>query len=142
MVTRPLKEECMIQEHAYTELAPAPVGPYAQGCKASGFIFVSGQGPLDPTTGELRGPDIASQTRQALTNIRSILKSMRASLKDVVKTTVIITNANDFAAMNEVYKEFFTEPYPARTTFIGQFVTPGTLVEIDVTAQTDKWHWE
>lgn len=132
----------MIQEYANTELAPTPVGPYAQACKASGFIFVSGQGPLDPATGKLCSPGIASQTRQALTNVRSILKSMRASMKDVVKTTVILANANDFAAMNDVYKEFFAEPYPARTTFIGQFVIPGMLVEIDATAQTDKWHWE
>ncbi|MCK9356739.1 MAG: Rid family detoxifying hydrolase [Dehalococcoidia bacterium] len=132
----------MIQEQGFTELAPRPVGPYSQGCKSAGFVFVSGQGPLDPATGRICAPDIASQTRQVLTNIRHILTSMRATMKDVVKTTVIITDAKDFAAMNEVYKEFFAEPYPARTTFIGQLVIPGMLVEIDATAQTDKWHWE
>jgi 2-iminobutanoate/2-iminopropanoate deaminase len=132
----------MMKEQGYTELAPTPKGPYSQGCKAAGFVFVSGQGPFDPATGKLCGPDIAAQTRQTLTNIQNILKSMRATMKDVVKTTVIITDANDFAAMNEVYKEFFAEPYPARTTFIGQLVLPGMRVEIDATAQTDKWHWE
>lgn len=131
-----------MKEPGYTNQAPSPIGPYSQSCKAAGFVFVSGQGPLDPATGKLVGPDIASQTTQVLTNIRNILTSMRATMKDVVKTTVIITDAKDFAAMNEIYKEFFTEPYPARTTFIGQLVMPGMLVEIDATAQTDKWHWE
>lgn len=131
-----------MKEQGYTDLAPAPVGPYSQGCKAAGFIFVSGQGPIDPVTGRLFGNDIAGQTRQTLLNIQHILESMRATMKDVVKTTVIITDAKDFAAVNEVYKEFFTEPYPARTTFVSQLVMPGMLVEMDAVAQTDKWHWE
>ncbi len=131
-----------MKERGYSEHAPAPIGPYSQGCKAGGFVFVSGQGPFDPATGKLCGPGIAEQTRQTLTNIQNILTSMRATMKDVVKTTVIITDPKDFQAMNEVYKDFFAEPYPARTTFIGQLVVPGMKVEIDATAQTDKWHWE
>ena len=131
-----------MKEPGYSELAPAAIGPYSQGCRAGDMVFVSGQGPLDPANGRLCSPDIAEQTRQTLTNIQNILKSMHATMQDVVKTTVVLTDMKDFAAMNEVYKEFFSAPYPARICFGGQLIVPGMLVEIDAVAQTDKWHWE
>ena len=127
-----------MKEQGYTDLAPAPMGPYSQGCKAAGFIFVSGQGPIDPATGRLFGNDIAGQTRQTLLNIQHILESMRATMKDVVKTTVIITDAKDFAAVNEVYKEFFSEPYPTRMTYGTVLTVPGMKVEMDAIAYVGK----
>ena len=90
-----------------TTNAPAAIGPYSQGVRVGGFVFVSGQLPIDPATGEFAGEDIASQTRQSLANIQNILASDGLTMANVVKTTVLMKNIGDFGAMNEVYATFF-----------------------------------
>ncbi|MBR7057273.1 MAG: RidA family protein [Stomatobaculum sp.] len=120
-----------------TKNAPAAIGPYSQGVKAGKTIYVSGQIPIDPATGEFAGQDIETQTRQSLTNIKNILKEAGADMSDVVKTTVLLKDIADFAAMNKVYAEFFTEPYPARAAFQVAAIPKGALVEIEAVAVTD-----
>ena len=105
--------------------------------KAGKTIYVSGQIPIDPATGEFAGQDIETQTRQSLTNIKNILKEAGADMSDVVKTTVLLKDIADFAAMNKVYAEFFTEPYPARAAFQVAAIPKGALVEIEAVAVTD-----
>ena len=118
----------------HTDNAPAAIGPYSQAIVAGDTVYVSGQLPVDPSTGNFAGDDIASQTRQSLTNIRNILESGGFSMKDVVKTTVLLANIADFTAMNEVYAEFFEEPYPARAAFQVAAIPKGALVEIEAVA--------
>lgn len=118
----------------HTEHAPAAIGPYSQAVKAGNIIYISGQLPVIPATGEFSGPDIASQTRQSLTNIQNILKEAGADMSKVVKTTVLLADIKDFAAMNAVYAEFFTEPYPARAAFQVAAIPKGALVEIEAVA--------
>ena len=101
--------------------------------QATPFTF-PGQIPIDPATGEFAGQDIKTQTRQSLTNISNILAAAGASMADVVKTTVLLNDIADFAAMNEVYAEFFTEPYPARAAFQAAGIPKGALVEIECVA--------
>jgi 2-iminobutanoate/2-iminopropanoate deaminase len=120
-----------------TKNAPAAIGPYSQGIKAGKTIYVSGQIPIDPATGEFAGQDIETQTRQSLTNIKNILKEAGADMSDVVKTTVLLKDIADFAAMNKVYAEFFTEPYPARAAFQVAAIPKGALVEIEAVAVTE-----
>lgn len=120
-----------------TKKAPAAIGPYSQGIRAGKTIYVSGQLPIDPATGEFAGTDIASQTRQSLENIRNILKEAGAEMSDVVKTTVLLKNISDFAAMNQVYAEFFKEPYPARAAFQVAAVPKDALLEIEAVAVTE-----
>ncbi len=115
-----------------TEKAPMPIGPYSQGLVVGSRIYVAGQGPLDVESGKV--PEgVSSQTRQVLTNIRTILEAGGSSMDEVVKTTVHLADLKDFEAFNAVYKEFFTEPYPVRTTVGSQLY--GILVEIDVIAE-------
>lgn len=118
----------------HTENAPAAIGPYSQAVQAGNLLFVSGQLPIDPATGAFAGEDIASQTRQSLTNIRSILEKAGYSCADVVKTTVLLANIEDFAAMNAVYAEFFTESCPARAAYAVKDIPKGALVEIEAIA--------
>ena len=120
-----------------TKNAPAAIGPYSQGIKAGKTIYISGQIPIDPVTGEFAGQDIETQTRRSLTNIKNILKEAGADMSDVVKTTVLLKDIADFAAMNKVYAEFFTEPYPARAAFQVAAIPKGALVEIEAVAVTD-----
>ena len=120
-----------------TKRAPAAIGPYSQGIRAGNTVYVSGQIPIDPATGEFAGADIETQTRQSLTNIRNILEEAGASMKDVVKTTVLLKDIADFAAMNKVYAEFFSEPYPARAAFQVAAIPKGALVEIEAVAVTE-----
>ena len=116
-----------------TEKAPAAIGPYSQAIEVGGLVFASGQLPIDPNTGTF--PEgIKAQTRQALTNAQEILKAVGTDMKHVVKTTVLLADIADFAAMNEVYAEFFTEPYPARSAFAVKSVPKGALVEIECIA--------
>ncbi len=119
-----------------TEAAPVPVGPYSQGVVASGpFLFAAGQVGLDPKTGKLAGEDIASQTRQALLNLKAVLEAGGTSLANVVKTTVFLADMKDFAAMNEVYREFFaTDPAPARSCVQVAGLPLNALVEIEAVA--------
>ena len=121
----------------HTDQAPAAIGPYSQGIKAGNTIYVSGQLPIDPATGAFAGEDIASQTRQSLTNIREILKAAGTDMSAVVKTTVLLSDIADFAAMNAVYAEFFSEPFPARAAFQVAAVPKGAKVEIEAIAVTD-----
>ena len=117
-----------------TPAAPAAIGPYSQGVAAGNMAFVSGQLPIDPATGEFAGPDIVSQTRQSLTNVKNILEAADYALTDVVKTTVLLADIADFAAMNAVYAEFFTENCPARACFAVKDLPKGALVEIEAIA--------
>ncbi len=121
----------------HTEKAPAAIGPYSQAVLAGKTVYVSGQLPVDPSTGEFAGTDIASQTKQSLTNIKNILEAEGYSMKDVVKTTVLLADIKDFAAMNEVYAGFFEAPFPARAAFQVAAVPKGALVEIEAVAVKD-----
>ena len=118
----------------FTSNAPAAIGPYSQAVCAGGFVYVSGQIPLDPATGEFAGPDIRTQTRQSLKNIAAILAAAGSGMDRVVKTTVLLKDIGDFAAMNEVYAEAFTAPYPARAAFEAAALPKGALVEIECVA--------
>lgn len=117
-----------------TAAAPAAIGPYSQAIKAGNTIYVSGQLPIDPATGEFAGSDIASQTRQSLTNMKNILAEAGTDMSAVVKTTVLLADIADFAAMNAVYAEFFAAPYPARAAFQVACLPKNALVEIECVA--------
>lgn len=117
-----------------TSNAPSAIGPYSQAVQAGDFVYVSGQLPIDPATGEFAGEDVASQTRQSLANIRSILESGGLTMENVVKTTVLLQHIGDFGAMNEVYGTFFEGQYPARAAFEVAAIPRGALVEIEAVA--------
>lgn len=117
-----------------TEKAPAAIGPYSQGIEANGMVFLSGQLPIDATTGAFPEGGIKEQTRQSLQNAKSILQSAGLDMKNVVKTTVLLSDINDFVAMNEVYSDFFEQPYPARSAFAVRDLPKGALVEIEMIA--------
>lgn len=117
-----------------TTQAPAAIGPYSQAIEANGFVYASGQLPIDPATGVFAEGGIKEQTRQSLTNAQNILKEAGTGLSHVVKTTVFLSDIANFAPMNEVYAEFFTEPYPARSAVAVRDLPKGALVEIEVIA--------
>ena len=123
-----------MKEIVATSNAPAAIGPYSQAIQAGNTVYVSGQLPIDPATGAFAGADIAAQTRQSLTNIRSILAEAGYSMTDVVKTTVLLADIADFAAMNAVYAEFFAAPFPARAAFQVAALPKNALVEIECVA--------
>jgi 2-iminobutanoate/2-iminopropanoate deaminase len=117
-----------------TDNAPKPIGPYSQAIIAQGkFVFISGQIPLTPD-GNLAGDDIQTQTRQAILNIKAILESLGASLKNVVKTTVLLKDLNHFSEMNKVYEEFFGDVNPARAAFQVARLPKDVLIEIEAIA--------
>jgi len=118
-------------EAVATAAAPAAIGPYSQAVKAGGFLFVSGQIPLDPATGALVDGDVRAQTRRVLENLGGILTAAGASFDRVVKTTVYLVDMNDFSAMNEVYSTFFGTPAPARATVQVGRLPKDVRVEID-----------
>ena len=118
-----------------TKKAPAAIGPYSQAIAAGGLIFVSGQLPIDPATGSFPEGGVEAQTRQSLTNIKAILEEAGSGLDKVVKTTVLLADMGDFAAMNGVYSEFFGNPYPARCAFAVKTLPKGALVEIECVAE-------
>lgn len=118
----------------HSEQAPAAIGPYSQAIQADNTLYISGQLPVDPATGVFAGEDIAAQTRQSLTNIGNILKAAGYDYCDVVKTTVLLKDISEFAAMNAVYSEFFAEPYPARAAFQVAALPKGGRVEIEAVA--------
>lgn len=118
----------------HTDNAPAAIGPYSQAILAGNTIYVSGQLPIDPATGAFAGEDITAQTRQSLLNIQAILAEAGADMSNVVKTTVLLANIADFAAMNAVYAEFFTAPFPARAAFQAAALPKNALVEIECVA--------
>jgi 2-iminobutanoate/2-iminopropanoate deaminase len=120
-----------------TEQAPAAIGPYSQGMAAAGFLFVSGQVPLDPSRGEMVSGEIEEQVERVLRNLKAILESGGAALGSVVKTTVYLADLGDFARMNEVYARFFGADPPARSTVEVSGLPRGARVEIDAIALLD-----
>ncbi len=117
---------------------PAPRGPYSPAVRAGDFIYVSGQVPVDPVTQHVINGDAATETRQVLKNVQMVLEGCGASMQDVVKCNVYLADGKDFAAMNEVYVEFFGNAKPARTTVAVAFALPGLKVEIDAIAYKPK----
>ncbi len=118
----------------HTNNAPAAIGPYSQAIEVNGFIFASGQIPIDPKTGNFVEGGIKEQTAQALTNAGNILKEAGTDLAHVVKTTVYLADMADFAAMNEVYATFFSQPFPARSAVAVKDLPKGARVEVEVLA--------
>lgn len=118
----------------HTDKAPAAVGPYSQAIEANGFIFASGQLPIDPSTNAFAEGGVKEQIRQSLTNARNVLAAAGVDLSHVVKTTVFLSDMDNFAAMNEVYAEFFKEPYPARSAIAVKALPKGALVEVECIA--------
>lgn len=118
----------------HTNNAPAAIGPYSQAIEVNGFVFASGQIPINPATGEIAEGGIKEQTRQALTNASKIMEEAGLSLADVIKTTVFMADMNDFAAMNEVYATFFKEPFPARSAVAVKTLPKNVLVEVECIA--------
>ena len=117
-----------------TSKAPAAIGPYSQAIQVGNLLYASGQIPIDPSTGSIVDGGIKEQTRQSLLNIQAILEEAGLSFANVVKTTVFLADINDFADMNGVYAEFFSEPYPARSAVAVKSLPKGALVEIEVVA--------
>ena len=118
-----------------TKKAPAAIGPYSQAIQVGNLVYTSGQIPIDPSTGAFVEGGIKEQTRQSLTNVKAILEEAGLSISNVVKTTVFMADMGDFAEMNAVYAEFFSEPYPARSAVAVKTLPKGALVEIEVVAE-------
>ncbi len=118
-----------------TEGAPAAIGPYSQAVESDGWIFTAGQIGLDPRTGEFVGPGVEVQARQALENLGAVLEAAGVDLEDAVKTTVFLADMDDYAAVNEIYAEFFSPPYPARSAVEAAELPRGARVEIEVVAR-------
>lgn len=119
----------------HTSKAPAAIGPYSQAVEAGGFLFSAGQIGLIPKTGEFAGTDIETQARQVFENLGAILEEAGVSFADVVKTTVYLENMAEFPLVNAIYAEYFTEPYPARSTVAVVGLPKGARVEIDIVAR-------
>ena len=118
----------------HTDNAPKALGPYSQAIEAGGMVFASGQVPIDPATDQFVEGGIKEQTRQSLINAQNILREAGTDLHHVVKTTVFLSDMDNFAAMNEVYAEFFQQPYPARSAVAVNMLLIGALVEIECIA--------
>ncbi len=118
----------------HTDKAPKAIGPYSQAIEANGFVFASGQLPVDPMTGEFAPGGIKEQTRQSLLNAQSVLEAAGLTLSHVVKTTVFLSDMANFADMNEVYSQFFKEPFPARSAVAVKTLPKNALVEIECIA--------
>ncbi len=123
-----------MKQEVMTDKAPKAIGPYSQGVVASGFVFVSGQIPLDPATGELVTGPIEDQARQVLKNVAAVLDAAGSSLDKVVKASVFLQDMNDFARINAVYGEFFKAPYPARAAVQVARLPRDVGIEIEVIA--------
>lgn len=114
---------------------PKAIGPYSAFCDAGDFVFCSGQIPLDPASGEIVGTSASEQAEQALKNVRGVLQAAGLDMKNVIKTTVFLSDINDFASVNEVYAKHFCEPYPARSAVQVGALPKGAKVEIEVIAK-------
>lgn len=123
-----------MKEIISTDKAPGAIGPYSQAVKTGGFVFCSGQIPIDPATGEFVSNEVAEQTDQVLRNLSAVLEAAGSSLNEVVKTTVFLADMNDFAAMNEVYGRYFSENKPARATVQAARLPRDARVEIECVA--------
>lgn len=121
-----------------TQNAPAAIGPYSQATKAGNYLFVSGQLPIDPLTGEFAGSDITAQTQQSLKNLKAIVEASGMNIEDIVKVVVYLCDMNNFAAMNAVYSTVFTSNYPARVAIEVARLPKDALVEIEATAFKNK----
>ena len=117
-----------------TSSAPAAIGPYSQAVKAGGFLYISGQLPINPQAGKIEAADISAQTEQVFVNISAILTAAGYSFADVVKSTVFLSDISNFAEMNEVYKRYYKDECPARSAFAVKALPMGALVEIETTA--------
>ncbi|PHR74433.1 MAG: reactive intermediate/imine deaminase [Arcobacter sp.] len=115
--------------------APSAIGPYSQATEVGGLIYISGQLPIDATTGKFLGSDIKSQAKQSLENIKHILEEAGTSMSNVVKTTILLKDINDFAAVNEIYATYFSAPYPARATYEVSKLPLDALIEIESIAK-------
>ena len=118
----------------HSDNAPKALGPYSQAIEVNGFVFTSGQIPIDPATDNFVEGGIKEQTRQSLTNVQKVLKEAGIDLSHVVKTTVFLSDMGNFAEMNEVYAEFFVQPFPARSAVAVKTLPKGALVEIECVA--------
>jgi 2-iminobutanoate/2-iminopropanoate deaminase len=127
-----------VRKAIVTEKGPKPVGPYSQAIVEGDFIFVSGQGPINPGTGSLELGDVRSETKRVFQNMRAILEAAGSSLDQVMKCNVYLRDINDFAAMNEVYAGVFSAPFPARTTIQAGALPGGIAVEIECIAKKAK----
>jgi 2-iminobutanoate/2-iminopropanoate deaminase len=123
-----------VRQRVQTDKAPAAIGPYSQAIKAGGFVFVSGQIPIDPETGEFVAGGITEQTDRVLRNLRAVLEAAGSGLDQVVKTTVFLADMKEFSGMNEVYATYFTEPPPARATVAAAGLPRDARVEIEAVA--------
>lgn len=117
-----------------TQNAPAAIGPYSQAIEVNGFVYASGQLPIDPATGAFPEGGVKEQTRQSILNVKAILEEAGLALSKVVKTTVYLADMGDFAVMNEVYSQFFAQPFPARSAIAVKALPKGALVEVEVVA--------
>lgn len=117
-----------------TSAAPAAIGPYSQAIEVNGFVYASGQLPIDPATGAFPEGGVQEQTRQSLLNVKAILEEAGLTLANVVKTTVYLADMGDFAATNEIYSQFFSQPFPARSAVAVKALPKGALVEVEVIA--------
>ena len=121
-----------------TEKAPGAIGPYSQAIEANGLVYTSGQLPIDPGTGAFAPGGIQEQTHQSLKNIKAILEAAGTGMHKIIKTTVYLSDMSNFAAMNEVYAQYFQAPYPARSAVAVKDLPKAALVEIEVIATKDK----
>lgn len=127
-----------MKEIIHTEKAPAALGPYSQGINTGNLIFTSGQLPIDPENGEMVSDDIKKAAERCILNLKAVLEAAGSSLKNVIKTTVFIKNMDDFAAVNQVYGEYFTENYPARSCVEVSRLPKDALVEIEAVAEVNE----
>ena len=126
-----------MKEKLHTDRAPAAIGPYSQAIRAGNTLYISGQLPVDPATGNIDATDAAGQTRQSLENIKAILAAADAGMDCVVKTTVLLADMGDFGAMNAVYETYFSDPFPARAAFQVARLPKDAKVEIEAVAVLD-----
>jgi reactive intermediate/imine deaminase len=126
------------REIIHTSNAPQAIGPYSQAVRAGNTLYLSGQTPLDPATGEIVAGDIATQARRVFDNLRAVLEAGGASFAAVVRVGIYLTDLRDFAAVNEIMKQYFAEPYPARSTIGVSSLPRGAAVEVDAIAVLDR----
>lgn len=127
----------MNKQEIKTNNAPAAIGPYSQGIQAGNLVFVSGQMPVDPATGEIVSGGIAEQARQAIENMKAVMQAANASLDDVIKTTVFIKNMADFGVINDIYASYFKAPFPARSCVEVARLPKDVLIEIEAIARVE-----
>ena len=127
----------MTKEIIFTDKAPKAIGPYSQAVKSNGFVFVSGQIPLNPESGDLMNASIEDQAEQVIQNLKNVCEAANTSLSDIVKLTIYITDMNDFSIVNEAMAKHFSEPYPARATVEVSALPLGVSVEMDAIVLTN-----